>query len=196
MVDLIGREATHLVGSRVSTIVGSCRSKDAFNQRLCQAQLTGLTRLEVSIYPDTEDRYNPMLPSVKTLWHIKMQCALDELAAGVLNNKKVMRKTYRKLNLPMLLASLVSSDINVLAIGRRQSWIINARTPDRHHFTGTKINYGYDAELNNYQNWQRLEEQVRRYASSNATTKVYILKPVGMSLQEVCYVSKSPNAPV
>ena len=137
-----------------------------------------------------------MLPSVKTLWHLKMQCALDELAAGVLNNTVVLCKTYRRLNVPMLLASLVESDINVLAIGRRQSWIINARTPDRHHFTGTKINYGYDAELNNYQNWQRLEEQVRRYASSNATTKVYILKPEGMSLQEVCYVSKSPNAPV
>ena len=72
MMDLIGREATHLVGSRVSTIVGSCRSKDEFNQRLCQTQLTGLTRLEVSIYPDAEDRYNPMLPSVKTLWHLKM----------------------------------------------------------------------------------------------------------------------------
>ena len=196
MIDLIGREATHLVGSRVSTIVGSCRSKDAFNQRLCQAQLTGLTRLEVSIYSDTENRYNPILPGVKTLWHIKMQCALDELAAGVLNNKKVMSKTYRKLNVPMLLASLVRSDINVLAIGRRQSWMINARTPDRWHFTGTKINYGYDAVLNNYQNWQRLEEQVRRYASSNATTKVYILSPVGMRMKEVCYVSKSPNAPV
>ena len=35
MIDLIGREATHLVGSRVSTIVGSCRSKDTFSQRLC-----------------------------------------------------------------------------------------------------------------------------------------------------------------
>ena len=163
---------------------------------MCQAQLTGLTRLEVSIYLDAEGRYNPLLPGVKTLWHIKMQCALDELAAGVLNNKKVMCKTYRKLNVPMLLASLVRSDINVLAIGRRQSWMINARTPDRWHFTGTKINYGYDAVLNNYQNWQRLEEQVRRYASSNAKTKVYILKPVGMRMQEVCYVSKSPNAPV
>ena len=137
-----------------------------------------------------------MLPSVKTLWHLKMQYALDELAAGVLNNTKVLSKTYRRLNVPMLLASLVRSDINVLAIGRRQSWVINARTPDQNHFTGTKINYGYDATLSNYQNWPRLEEQVRRYASSNATTKVYILKPVGMHMQEVGYVSKSPNAPV
>ena len=195
-MDLISREATHLVGSRVATIVGSCRSKDAFNKRLCKAQLTGLTRLEVSIYPDAEGRYDPMVASVKTLWHKKMQCALDELAAGVLNDPKVRSKTYRKLNVPTLLASLVWYEINVLAIGRRHSWIINARTPDRHHFTGTKINYGYEAALCNYNNWQRLEEQVRRYASSNATTKVYILKPVGMSLQEVCYVSKSPNAPV
>ena len=95
----------------------------------------------------------------------------------------------------MLLAFLVRSDINVLAIGRRQSWVINARTPDRRRYTGTKINYGYDAALSNYQNWQRLEEQVRRYASSNALTKVYILSPVGTSMQEVCYVSKSQTAP-
>ena len=123
-----------------------------------------------------------MVPGVKTLWHIKMQCALDELAAGVLSNKKVMCKTYRKLNVPMLLASLVRSDMNVLAIGRRQSWIVNARTPDRHHFTGTKINYGYEGSLCNYNNWQRLEEQVRRFASSGAMTKVYILSPVGASM--------------
>ena len=137
-----------------------------------------------------------MLPSVKTLWHAKMQSALDELAAGVLNNTKVLCKTYRGLNVPLLLASLVGSDINVLAIGRRQSWVVNARTPHRRRFTGTKINYGYDAALSDYHNWKRLEEQVRRYASANAVTKVYILSPVGTSTQEVCYVSKSPNAPV
>ena len=91
-----------------------------------------------------------MLPSVKTLWHAKMQSALDELAVGVLNNTKVLCKTYRGLNVPMLLASLVGSDINILAIGRRQSWVVNARTPDRRRFTGTKVNYGYDAVLNNY----------------------------------------------
>ena len=160
-----------------------------------QAQLSGLTRLEVSIYLDAEGRYNPLLPGVKTLWHIKMQCALDELAAGVLNNTKVLCKTYRRLNIPMLLASLVGSDINVLAIGRRQSWVVNARTPDRRRFTGTKINYGYDPGLCNYNNWQRLEDQVRRYASASAITKVYILSHVGASMQEVCYVSKSPSAP-
>ena len=124
-----------------------------------------------------------------------MQRALDELAAGVLNSTKVLCKTYRRLNVPLLLASLVRSDINVLAIGRRASWIVNARTPDRRRFTGTKINYGYDAALSNYQNWQRLEDQVRRYASASAITKVYILSHVGASMQEVCYVSKSPSAP-
>ena len=136
-----------------------------------------------------------MVPGVKTLWHIKMQCALDELAAGVLSNKKVMCKTYRKLDVPQLLERLVRSDINVLAIGRRQSWVVNARTPDRHRFTGTKIMYGYDPGLCNRNNWQRLEEQVRRYASASAMIKVYILSPVGTSMQEVCYVSKSPRAP-
>ena len=157
MIDLIGREATLLVGSRVSSIVGSCHSKDAFNERLRQTQRTGLTRLEVSIYPDAEKRYDPTLPGVKTNWHAKMQSAINELAADVLNNARVVSQTYRRLSVPKLLAWLGRCEVNVLAIGRRHSWIICARTPDRNHFVGTRLSYGYDSKLGHYFNLKHLE---------------------------------------
>ena len=49
MLDLIAREATHLVGSRISTILASKYHKNVFNNRISRAKLFGLTRLEVSI---------------------------------------------------------------------------------------------------------------------------------------------------
>ena len=67
-----------------------------------------------------------------------MQSAMDELASGVLNNAGAICQTYRMLNVPKLLTAIGRSELNVLAIGRGQSWIINARTPDTHHFIGTE----------------------------------------------------------
>ena len=87
-----------------------------------------------------------------------MQSAMDELASGVLNNAGAICQTYRMLNVPKLLTAIGRSELNVLAVGRGQSWIINARTPDTHHFIGTRINYGYDPTLWYRKNWQRLEE--------------------------------------
>ena len=94
-----------MVSSRISSIVGSSHSLDAFNTKLRQAKFTGLTRLEVSICLGAMERYNPTYSSVNTRWHEKMQAALDLLAARVLNNDSILRQTYRKVNVPTLLAS-------------------------------------------------------------------------------------------
>ena len=91
ILDLIGREATYMVSSRIATIVGSSNSLDAFNTKLRQAKYTGLTRLEVSICLGAMQGYNPTHASVKTKWHSKMQAALDLLASRVLNNDSVLR---------------------------------------------------------------------------------------------------------
>ena len=85
-----------------------------------------------------------------------MQAALDLLASRVLNNDSILRQTYRKLNIPTLLASFGSLKDCILVVGRRFSWMINARTQDRRYFVGTRINYGYDSQLFHRYNWKRL----------------------------------------
>ena len=60
MMDLAAREATHLVGSRIATILGSKHSLNVFDKRISLAQLTGLTRLEVSICRDALRKYSPL----------------------------------------------------------------------------------------------------------------------------------------
>ena len=63
-----------------------------------------------------------------------------------------------KMSVPSLLASIGHSNHNILVVGRRFSWMINARTEGHRFFVGTRINYGYDAKLFEYMNWLRLEE--------------------------------------
>ena len=104
-----------------------------------------------------------------------MQAALDYIAKEVLNNESVLRQAYRKMNVPSLLASLGNSHHNILVVGRRFSWMINARTEGHRFFVGTRINYGYDAKLFDRKNWLRLEEQVKRYAAPGARITVYTL---------------------
>lgn len=149
-----------MVSSRIATIVGSERTLDAFNFKLRQAKYSGLTRLEVSICQGAMQRYSPSQASVKTLWHQKVQAALDYIAAQVLNSQTILRQTYRKLSVPTLLASFGGLNDNMLVVGRRFSWLINARTQDQSYFVGTRICYGYDPKLSDYRNWKRLEEQV------------------------------------
>ena len=49
MLDLVSREGSHPVGSRIATIVGATKTKDAFTHRVRQSLRTGLTRVEVSM---------------------------------------------------------------------------------------------------------------------------------------------------
>ena len=49
MMDLIGREGSHQVSSRLSKILGCGRRLDVFQKSICEAQAYGLTRVEVSI---------------------------------------------------------------------------------------------------------------------------------------------------
>ena len=85
-----------------------------------------------------------------------MQAALDLLARRVLNNDSILRQTYRKVNIPTLLASFGNLKDCILVVGRRFSWMINARTQDRRYFVGTRFNYGYNPKLCDYRNWYRL----------------------------------------
>ena len=89
-----------------------------------------------------------------------MQAALDYIAAEVLNSQTFLRQTYRKMNVPTLLASFGGLNDNILVVGRRFSWLINARTQDQMYFVGTRISHGYDSQLSDRHNWKRLEEQV------------------------------------
>ena len=89
-LDLIGRDGIQMVGSRLRYILGSKGQYNSFIKRVCSAQGTGLTRLEVSICRSALQKFKPWQPSVKTLWHKKTQVALEVIVEEVLNNKTVL----------------------------------------------------------------------------------------------------------
>ena len=49
MLDLCSRDGIQKVGTRIDHILGSSGKLDTFYKRVCQAQETGMTRLEISI---------------------------------------------------------------------------------------------------------------------------------------------------
>ena len=68
-LDLIGRDGTQMVGSRLNQILGCGRQYNTFIKRVCRAQSSGLTRLEISICRNALQKFKPWQASVKTLWH-------------------------------------------------------------------------------------------------------------------------------
>ena len=88
------------------------------------------------------ERFNPLQPSVKTLWHSKMQAAMELLVEQVLNDKHFIISAYHKLSLPTLLGLIGRCSTNLMVVGQRHSWMVNARTSHRRHFIGTKQMFG------------------------------------------------------
>lgn len=175
LLDLLAREGSHLVGSRVATILGSKWQLSLLEKRVRRAQHTGMTRLEVSICPAALVKYAPHQPSVKTKWHSKMQAAMDLLVHDVLNNKEVIQLVYRKLSLPTLLGLLGHCSNNLMVIGTRNTWMINARTCHRRHFIGTKQVINMDFKKGKLYLLKKLKTFALRYAASGSIVKVFSL---------------------
>ena len=76
ILDLLGREASHIVGTRINEVIGSKHHNNSFNKRVSMASNHGLTRIELSLCKEALLRYKPFYPSIKTLWHDKIKTAL------------------------------------------------------------------------------------------------------------------------
>jgi len=86
-----------------------------------------MTRLEVSICQAAIEKFNPFQAMIKTLFHSKVQAAIDHLVEKVLNDRHVVSKVYHKLSLPTLLGFIGRCCVNLMIVGKTHSWIVNAR---------------------------------------------------------------------
>ena len=81
----------------------------------------------------------------------------------VLHNKNVTRNVYRKLSVPHLLGNIGNCGVNLLIIGKENSWIVNATTSHKNHFVGTRQSIGLTSKAANTVSWKQLETFVLRY---------------------------------
>ena len=130
-------------------IVGSKYTLDSFDEKVKDACYTGMTRLEISICEAAFDECSPLQPSVKTLWHQRIQSALDYLVAEVLNDKTNFGLTYRKMSVPRLLAQVGRCKVVILLIGKENTWLINAKTFNPRRFVGTRLATGLTSKAGN-----------------------------------------------
>ena len=97
------------------------------------------------------------------------------------------------MDVPKVLTTIGFVRHNILFIGRKSSWIVNARAEKQYNLVGTQFNYGFDSKLSDYHNWPRLLDQVKRYASIGATITVYALHNVEDTYREVGTIMKQRN---
>ena len=67
-----------------------------------------------------------------------------------------MKLAYCKLSLHYLFAKLAKSEINIMAIGSKNPFMINARTSHKQHFVGTRQAIGLHANAGNKHMLERL----------------------------------------
>ena len=175
LLDLVAREGTHQVGSRMATVLGSSHKLSVFNKRLSSSQYTGLSRLEVSISEEALMKFRIWQPSVKTLWHRKIGTALKLILDHVFNNEQVLKQCYRRLSVPHLLGHIGRCKENILAVGSKNSWLINARTSHKRHFVGTRHSIGLSSPTAGSKLFSRLDNLVLRYAALGSKVNVYWL---------------------
>lgn len=134
-----------------------------------------MTRLEVSILDAAIRKYDITKPSFKTLWHHHMIKAMKGLTDNFLNDEDNLERYYRQVHIPKLLCFLMRTPVNILAIGKKECWLIHAPTPHNRHFVGAHCSHSLYERPTEIQKWERLQEFVAKYASAGATIRVYWL---------------------
>ena len=127
-----------------------------------------------------------------------MQAALNTIVEDVLNNENVTENVFRRLSIPHLLGNLSQCGVNLLIIGKENSWIVNARTSHKNHFVGTRQAIGLTSKAASIVSWTQIETFVLRYAAPGATIKVVCLHPKDgqpILVSEFTKVKKTPYQP-
>ena len=88
-------------------------------------------------------------PSVKTLCHRRVSNAMKLMVESILNNDKVLKLAYCRLSLNYLLAHLAKAQTNIMAIGSKSTFMINARTGHKRHFVETHKPIGLTTSASN-----------------------------------------------
>ena len=141
-LELISRDASFTVGSKVNLILGSKQQLNMFDKRLNQTQCTGMARLEISICDEAISKYEPHKKPNCTVFYPRVKAAFAKLIDEVLNHDYIVHQTYRKLSVPTLLGLIGQSKVNLLLIGNANSYMVNARTAHPNHYIGTRHAFG------------------------------------------------------
>lgn len=96
-----------------------------------------MTRLEMSIHENAIHNYDTNKPRFRAQWARRVTLCMDQLAEEFLNHEEVVLRCYHKIPISKLLTSLGLARFNLLAIGKKECWIVNFSTPHERHFVGT-----------------------------------------------------------
>ena len=108
------------------------------------------------------------------------------LLAQFMNDSDVRDSCYAQMNVSGLLTRLARTKINICAIGKRHCWMVNASTPHKQHFVGSRLTTGLYERPTEVRESKRIKEFICKYASAGSKTVLYwlhdprgLISPVG-----------------
>ena len=93
---------------------------------------------------------------MRTVWHQRVIKAMSALTENFLNDEENLERYNRNILIPKLLCLLMRTSVNILAIGKKECWLSNARKPHNRHFVGTKCSLSLFERSTEVQKWERL----------------------------------------
>ena len=75
------------------------------------------------------------------MFHRRIADCMQDFTIRMINEKEVHGQCYRRGPVNKLLAMLAMAPVNILAVGKKESWIINASTPHKRHFVGSSYSH-------------------------------------------------------
>ena len=109
------------------------------------------------------------------MFHKRIADCMQDFSVRFINEKEVWSQSYRKVPISKLLALLAMAPVNILAVGKNESWMINASTPHKRHFVGSSCSNKLYERPSEMTQWDRLKYFVAKFASLGARVDVYWL---------------------
>lgn len=165
-LELVGRDGTQMVGSRIRKVIGAQEEPDALLSKIRNTQTSGMTRLEISYRFSKNTNQTFGLPCMISSFYSKAKVLLNEIVSHVLNDLEVLKNVYKRINIQRLtnvLSNLNYKSIphNFLVIGQTTVWLIVASTCHKKHFVGTVRKIMLKPNLRNELSLTRLHEFIK-----------------------------------
>lgn len=107
-----------------------------------------------------------------------------------MNDQTVRLLTYRNADVAKLVTLLSQTKVNLLVIGRHNSWVINARAIAKNNFIGTKCAVGLTNKACERKMWYRLRNFALKYAASGSVVNIFCLNLISNGSARVSQCEK------
>ena len=112
---------------------------------------------------------------MKTFFHHNVLHVIERLVKSVMNDREVLPLIYKRLSIFDMTSAFCRIKFNLLVLGKKHTWLVNAATNHPFHYIGTVRCINFPLGNVNNAKWKKLLDFIIRYANPGADVFVFRL---------------------